>query len=144
MAKDWSHNCHYIFDVEAQSRCEVEKALGIANHEKMQLAEKLKAAESARQSAETGLKPAEAQVEDQCKQLYTTQINLATEKATVLDLKTELQKAQEALKVAKEAAKAAEAVAYEREVVETEARLTTEVTVVCRDYCAETYYKTLD
>ena len=28
--------------------------------------------------------------------------------------------------------------------METEARLTAEVTVVCRDYCAETYYKTLD
>ena len=46
--------------------------------------------------------------------------------------------------VAKEAAKAAEAAAYERGVVETKARLTTEVTVVCGDYCAETYYKALD
>ena len=57
------------------------------------MAEKLKAAESARQSAEAGLKTAEAQAEDQRKQLYTTQINIATEKATVLDLKAELQKA---------------------------------------------------
>ena len=137
-------NAHNKFDAEAQSRHEVEKAHDIANHEKMQLAEKLKVAESACQSAEAGLKTTEAQAEDQRKQLYTTQINLATEKATVLDLKTELQNAQEALKVAKEAAKAAEAAAYEREVVETEARLTAEVTVVCRDYCAETYYKTLD
>ena len=64
--------------------------LGAANHEKTQLAEKLKAAESARQSAEAGLKIAEPQVEDQRKQLYTTQINLATEKAAVLDLKAEL------------------------------------------------------
>ena len=46
--------------------------------------------------------------------------------------------------VAKEAAKAAEAVAYEHGVVETEARLTAEVTIVCRDYCAETYYEALD
>ena len=46
--------------------------------------------------------------------------------------------------VAKEAAKAAEAAAYERGVVETKARLTTEVMVVCRDYCAETYNKALD
>ena len=28
--------------------------------------------------------------------------------------------------------------------METEARLTAKVTVVCRDYCAETYYQTLD
>ena len=56
----------------------------------------------------------------------------------------ELQKAQEALKVAKEVAKAAEAAAYECEVLETEARLTAEVTVVCEDYCAETYYQAFD
>ena len=58
----------------------------------------------------------------------------------VLDLKAELQKAHEALKVAQEAAKTAKAAAYERGVLETEARLTTEVTVVCRDYCVETYF----
>ena len=46
--------------------------------------------------------------------------------------------------MAKEVAKAAEAAAYEREVLETEARLTTEVMVVCEDYCAETYYQALD
>ena len=46
--------------------------------------------------------------------------------------------------MAKEAAKAVEAAAYERGVLETEARLTVEVTVVCRDYCTETYYKALD
>ena len=59
------------------------------------------------------MKTAEAQAEDQRKQLYTTQINIATEKATVLDLKAELQKAQEALKVAQEDAKTAEAAVYE-------------------------------
>ena len=46
--------------------------------------------------------------------------------------------------MAKEAAKAMEAAAYECGVVETEARLTVEVTVVYRDYCAETYYEALD
>ena len=51
---------HNKFDAEAQTWHEVEKALGTANHEKTQLAEKLKAAESARQSAEFGLKSAEA------------------------------------------------------------------------------------
>ena len=93
VAKDWVRIAHNKFDAEAQTRHEVEKALGIANHEKSQLVEKLKAAESACQSAEVGLKSAEAQAEDQCKQLYTTLINLATEKAAVLDLKAELQKA---------------------------------------------------
>ena len=43
-----------------------------------------------------------------------------------------------------ETTKAAEAATYERGVVETETRLTAEVTVVCRDYCAETYRNALD
>ena len=46
--------------------------------------------------------------------------------------------------MAKEAAKAAEAATYKHRIVETEARLTAEVTVICKDYCAETYYKALD
>ena len=87
-------------NTEIQNRHEVEKTLGVANHEKTQLAEKLKAAESVRKSAEVGLKSAEAQAEDQCKELYTTQLNLATENAAILDLKSKLQKAKEALKLA--------------------------------------------
>ena len=46
--------------------------------------------------------------------------------------------------MAKEAAKAVEAATYKHRVVETEARLNAEVTIICRDYCAETYYQTLD
>ena len=140
MAEDWVRNAHNKFDAKAQSRREVEKALDTANHKKMQLAKKLKAVENACQSAEAELKTTDAQAKDQCKQLYAAQINLAIEKAAVLYLKAELQKAQEALKVAQEAAKTAKAAAYERGVLETEARLTTEVTVVCRDYCVETYF----
>ena len=72
MAEDWVRTAHNKFDAKAQSRREVEKALGTANHEKMLLVEKLKATESACQSAEAGLKTTKAQAEDQCKQLYTT------------------------------------------------------------------------
>ena len=90
MAEDWVRTAHNKFDAEAQSRRKVEKALGTTNHEKMLLAEKLKATESACQRVEAGLKTTEAQAEDQCKQLYT---NLATEKTAVLDLKAELQRA---------------------------------------------------
>ena len=60
MAEDWVRNAHNKFNTEAQSQCEVEKAIGTANHEKKLLAEKLKAAESACQSTEAGLKTAEA------------------------------------------------------------------------------------
>ena len=131
-------------NIEIQNRHDVEKALGVANHEKTQLVEKLKAAESAQKSTKARLKNAEAQAEDQRKELYTTQLNLATEQAAILDLKAKLQKAKEELKVAQEAAVAAENSAYERGMLETEARLTAEVTVVCREYCVETYNQALD
>ena len=90
------------------------------------------------------MKSVEVQVEDQRKELYTTQLNLATEKVAVLDLQSKLLKAEEALKVAQEAAIAAKTLAYEREVLETETRLTAEVTAVYREYCAETYSQALD
>ena len=131
-------------DVETQNRHDIEKALGVVNHEKTQLAEKLKAVERACQNAEAELKNAKAQAKGQCKELYTTQLNLTTEQAAILDLKAKLQKAKEALKVAQEAAKAAETSFYERGKLETEAMLTAEVTVVCREYCAETYNQALD
>ena len=47
-------------NVEIQNQHDVEKALGMANYEKTQLAEKLKAAKSARKSAEAELKSAKA------------------------------------------------------------------------------------
>ena len=93
VAKDEVQSAQNKYDAESQSRRKIEKALGTANHEKTQLAKKLKAAKSAHQSTKAGLKNVEAQAEDQRKQLYTTQINLATEKAVVLDLKAELQRA---------------------------------------------------
>ena len=64
MAKDWVWIAQNKFDAEAQTRRDVEKALNTANHEKTQLTEKLKALESAHQSAEARLKTAEAQAED--------------------------------------------------------------------------------
>ena len=141
MAEDWVRSANNKLDVETQNQHDVEKALGVANHEKTQLAKKLKTVESA--STEAGLKNAESQAEDHRKELYTTQLNLATEKAAVLDLKAKLQKAEEALKVAQEATKATKTSAYKRGVLETKVRLTVEVTVVYREYCAETYNQAL-
>ena len=57
-------NAHNKFDAEAQSRREIEKAIGTKNHKKTLLAEKLKATESAHQSAKAGLKTTEVQAED--------------------------------------------------------------------------------
>ena len=108
------------------------------------MAEKLKVSEHEHLSAMAGLKIAKVQAEDQRKLLYTTVLNLATEKVTVLSLKAKLQKAKEVAKVAREAAKAAKEAAYEHGVEETQTRLAEEVTVVCRDYCTETYSKVLN
>ena len=48
----------------------------------------------------------ERQMEDQHQKLHITEINLATEKQTILNLKAELQKAKEVARVAREAAEA--------------------------------------
>ena len=47
VAEDWVRNTNNNLNIEIQNWHDVEKALGVANHEKTQLAKKLKAAESA-------------------------------------------------------------------------------------------------
>ena len=69
-----------------------------------------------------------------------TEIELATQRQLVLDLKVKLQKAKDAARVAKEVFKAAETASYE----ETEAQLVEEVAKVCRDYYAETWAEALN
>ena len=60
VAEDWVRSTNNNLNVEIQNWHDVEKVLGMANHEKTQLAEKLKAVESTQKSAEAGLKNAEA------------------------------------------------------------------------------------
>ena len=59
--------------------------------------------EKERKSAQVGLKNAKAQVEDQRKLLYQTEIELATSRQLVMELKAKLQKAKEAAQLTKEA-----------------------------------------
>ena len=118
MAEKCVRNAHNKFEAESHSRREVEKTLGTLKKEKTQLAEELKVSKNKLFSATAGLKNAEAQLEDQRKLLYKTELNLATEKVTVLSLRAKLQKAKKAVKVAKETVKAAEEAAYERGVEE--------------------------
>ena len=73
-----------------------------------------------------------------------SEINLATEKQMVSDLKAELSKAKEAARLAREAAEAAMLTSYKRRVADTEARLTEEVATVCRDYIAMSWGVALD
>ena len=73
-----------------------------------------------------------------------SEINLATEKQMVSDLKAELSKAKKAARLAREAVEAAVVTSYERGVADTETKLTEEVATVCRDYIAMSWAVALD
>ena len=66
------------------------------------------------------MKNVEAQAEDQRKKLHSTEIELATQRQLVLELKANLEKAKEVAKAVKEAAEASEQAAYDRVVLETQ------------------------
>ena len=80
--------------LDARSKVEVELGTLKENHTKM--AEQFKEAVKARDSAEAGLKTTEKQFEGMRKQLHYTEINMATEKQLVIELREELRKAREA------------------------------------------------
>ena len=86
-------------------------------------------------SAEAGLKTTERQAEDLRKELHYCEINLATEKQMVTDLREELRKAREATQLLKEAAEAEKQAANALGVQETQSKLTEEFSAVVRDYC---------
>ena len=104
MAEECGRSAYNKLEAEFNFRREVEKTLGSVKEEKSQLAEKFKTSEQGRQSAHAGLKIAEVQAEDQRKRLYTTELDLATEKAAVLSLKAELEKAKVEAQAIREAA----------------------------------------
>ena len=60
------------------------------------------------------------------------------------ELREELRKAKEATQLFKEATKAEKQAAYTLGMEETQARLTEEFSVVCRDYCDISWGKALD
>ena len=78
---------------DARSEVEVELGTLKENHSKM--VEQLKEAVRSRDSVEAGLKTTEKQFEDIRKQLHYTEINMATEKKLVTELRKELRKARE-------------------------------------------------
>ena len=78
--------------------------MGAMNEENEELLSKLIAKERERKSVEARLKNGQTQVKDQCKLFYQTEIELATSRQLVMDLKADLQKAKEAAQFVKEAA----------------------------------------
>ena len=144
MAENWLNDACSEARAAFDARSEVKVELGALKGKQSKLAEQLKEAVRARDSAEAGLKTTEKQVEDLRKQLHYTEINLATEKQLVTDLSEEFWKAREAVQLVKEAAETEKQAAYMLGVEETQARLTEELSAVCRDYCSISWGKALD
>ena len=126
------------------ARFEVEVELGTLKENHSKMVEQLKEAVRARDSAEAGLKTTKKQFEDIRKQLHYTEINMATKKQLVTELREELRKAREAAQLFKEAAEVEKQAAYTLGVEETQARLTEEFSAVTRDYCDISWGKALD
>ena len=113
----------------------MEAELGALKEKQAKMAEQLKEAVRARDSAEAGLKTTEWQFEEVRKELHYSETNLATEKQMVTKLREELRKAREAAQLLKEATEAEKQAAYALGVQETQGRLTEEFSAVVRDYC---------
>ena len=107
------------------------------------LSKQLKEVVRAKDSSEAGLWNAENQAEEQRKQLHYIEINLATKKQLVKEIREELQKAKEATQLAKGAAEAKKQAAYTLGVEETQAKLTKEFSLVCMEYCDISWDKAL-
>ena len=78
MVEEWVQDARNEARVEADSHAETKKSLGDLKQEQTGLSNNLIGTNKARLSVEVGLKNAEIQVEDQCKQLHMTEIELAT------------------------------------------------------------------
>ena len=87
VAEEWVRVSRKEAKAEALSRVDVEKSLGALKQEWVEMSEKLKAVDQARLNAEAGLKTMERQAENQCQKLHLTEIDLATERQLVKDLK---------------------------------------------------------
>ena len=144
MAEDWVKDARNETKAKFNARSEIEKEVGTLKEDQAKLSEQLKEAVRARDSSEAGLKNAEKQAEEQRKQLHYTEINLATEKQLVKELHKEFQKAREAAQLVKEAVEAEKQAAYTLGVGETQAKLTEELSTVCREYCGISWGKALD
>ena len=144
MAEEWVKNSRNEARSALDARDTAEAQLGALKDKQAQLAEQVKQALRDKDSAEAGLKTTERQAEDLRKELHYCEINLATEKQMVTDLREELRKAREAAQLLKEAVETEKQAAYALGVQETQSRLIEEFSAVARDYCDITWGKALD
>ena len=112
MAEEWVKNARSEAKTAFDTRSKVEVELGALKENHSKMAEQLKEAIRAKDSAEAGLKTTKKQFEDIWKQLHYTEINMATEKQLVTEFREKLQKAKEAAQLFKEAAEAKKQAAY--------------------------------
>ena len=119
MAEEWVKNARGEARVALDARFEVEVELGALKENHAKIAEQLKEAIRAGDSAEAGLWTTKKQFEDMRKQLHYTEINMATEKQLVIELREKLHKAREVAQLLKEAAEAEKQATYTLGVQET-------------------------
>ena len=112
MAEEWVKNARGETRVALDARAEVEVKVGALKENHAKMAEQLKEAVRARDSAEAGLKTTERQFEEVRKNLHYIEINLATEKQMVTELREELRKAREAAQLLKKATEIEKQAAY--------------------------------
>ena len=112
MVEKWAKDAGNDVKNEVHIRLEIEKALRATKEENKELLSKLIVEERERRSVEARLKNAQTQAKDQCKLLYQTEIELATSRQLVMDLKSNLQKTKEAAQLAKKAAEAERQASY--------------------------------
>ena len=79
MVKEWVKKARGEARAALDARSEVEVELGALKENHAKVAEQLKEAIRARDSAEVGLKTTKKHFEDMRKQLHYTEINMATE-----------------------------------------------------------------
>ena len=144
VAEEWAKRFRDETKAAHEARETAEDHLSVLRSQQKQMAEQVKKAVQDKASAEAGLKTTEKQAETLRSELHLCEINLATEKQMVKDLREELQKAKEAAQLQKEAAEAEKQASYALGVEETQSRLTEEFASVARDYCDVTWEKALD
>ena len=144
MAEEWVKNARGETRVALDAQVEVEAELGALKEKQAKMAEQLKEAVRARDSAEAGLKTTERQFEEVRKELHYSEINLATKKQMVTEFREELCKAREATQLLKEATEVEKQAAYALGVQETQGRFTEEFSAIARDYCDISWGKALD
>ena len=135
MAEEWVKNSRGETRLALDARAEAKAQLGTLKEKQVKMAEQMKEALRAIDSAEESLKTMEKQFEEIRKELHYPEINLATEKQMVTELREELRKAKEAAQLLKEATEAEKQVTYDVGVQETQSRLTEEFSAMAKDYC---------